>query len=915
MLNALVEKFFGTRNERLLAKLQPLVAQINGLESSIAPLTDDALKNKTTEFRARLADGELLDNLLPEAFAVVRETAKRQLGERHYDVQLLGGMVLHQGKIAEMRTGEGKTLVSTLAVYLNALAARGVHVITVNDYLAKRDADWMSRVYKALGLTVGCIQENMTDDERRAAYGCDITYGTNNQFGFDYLRDYMKMEAAAQVHRPFHFAIIDEVDSVLIDEARTPLIISGPAEDTSALYLQINALMPQLLEEDFERDEKVKAVTLTDSGVEKLEALLRQNAIIAEHTHLYDIENVAVVHHVNQALRAHKLYIADKDYINKDGKIILIDEFTGRMMTGRRLSEGLHQAIEAKEGVTIQRENQTLASITIQNYFRLYPKLGGMTGTALTEAEEFAEIYGLDVVDIPTHRAVSRIDMDDAIYRSMAEKNKAIVALVKDCVVRQQPVLVGTTSIEKSEELSAQFKKAGIEHSVLNARQHEHEATIIAQAGRPGAVTIATNMAGRGTDIKLGGNADMLLATQLKGDETPEQVDAMRLEAKAQIARDAEFVKQAGGLFVLGTERHESRRIDNQLRGRSGRQGDNGTSKFFLSLEDDLMRIFGAQMLEGMLTKLGLREGDAIVHPWVNKAIERAQKKVEAHYFDVRRNLLKFDNVMNDQRKVIYAQRHELMSAENVTEVVSDMWFTVLHDIVDAYIEKGAYKEQWPLEDLAKALRDQAGLDLPLGAWAAEEGVGEDELRERIVQAADNLMAQKRQKFVSAVEQKPESFFLNPDMPQAERASVAELLFQDLERSLVLQGLDKVWKEHLLNLDHLRQGINLRAYAQRDPLNEYKAEAFALFGAMLEQYRSSVTKNLMIVDLLGTQMPSAFDMPQNMQLTRDDPALMEAMANNVVPLNGSNAGTGYISRNGPCTCGSGKKYKYCCGKL
>jgi preprotein translocase subunit SecA len=903
MLGGLARKLFGTSNDRFVKSLLGSVDQINSLESKIQALNDEQLQAQTQVFRDRLAQGADLDDLLPEAFATVREAARRVLGQRHFDVQLMGGMVLHQGKISEMKTGEGKTLVATLAVYLNALEGKGVHVVTVNDYLASRDSEWMGRVYKFLGLTVGCIVHGLDDDQRRDAYGRDVTYGTNNEFGFDYLRDNMKFRLEEMVQRPFNFAIVDEVDSILIDEARTPLIISGPAEDSSDLYRAVNTLIPELQDEHYEKDEKHKTVALTEAGVEFLENRLRETGLI-ETGGLYDVANVHVVHHTQSALRAHKLFTRDVDYIVKDDKIVIIDEFTGRMMPGRRYSEGLHQALEAKEFVTIQQENQTLASITFQNYFRMYPKLAGMTGTAMTEAAEFAEIYKLDVVEIPTNRDVARIDADDEVYRTENEKFEAIVKLVEEARARNQPVLVGTVSIEKSETLAALFKQRKIPHQVLNARFHEQEAQIIAQAGRPGAITIATNMAGRGTDIQLGGNADMRVALETVGMDDAAKA-AKEAEIRAEIEAAREVVRAAGGLYVLGTERHESRRIDNQLRGRSGRQGDPGASKFYISLQDDLMRIFGSQRMDVMLQRLGLQEGEAIMHSWLNKAIERAQKKVEAQHFEVRKNLLKYDDVMNDQRKVIYEQRKDVMSAADASPIVDDMRRDVIDALVTRRIPPKAYAEQWDVEDLENDVREFIGVDLPIKDWAAEEGIADEEIKERIHKAADERVAGKREQY-------------------------GQEQFGQVERAILLQLLDQAWKDHLLSLDHLRQGINLRAYGQRDPLNEYKREAFELFAAMIDGVREQVTRLLSHVELRSME---DFEQEQlrrqeqeaEMQLTRQDPAALgfggELAATGTDGLGGFASdggdadGFGKVQRNAPCPCGSGKKYKHCHGQV
>ncbi|MFZ3234015.1 MAG: preprotein translocase subunit SecA, partial [Stellaceae bacterium] len=823
MLGALARRLFGSANDRYVKSLAHIVVAVNELEPELTALSDDELRARTAQFKRQLADGAELDDILPDAFATVREAAKRTLGQRHFDVQLMGGIVLHRGMIAEMKTGEGKTLVATLPVYLNALAGNGVHVVTVNDYLARRDAEWMGQVYRFLGLSVGVIVHDLDDNQRREAYAADVTYGTNNELGFDYLRDNMKFRLEDMAHRPFHYAIVDEVDSILIDEARTPLIISGPTEDNSELYIQVDKLIPALDPDDYEKDEKQRTVALTESGVEKIEATLRSTALMTAGS-LYDIHNVGLVHHVNQALRAHKLFARDTDYIVKDDKIIIIDEFTGRMMEGRRYSEGLHQALEAREGVTVQNENQTLASITFQNYFRMYPKLAGMTGTAMTEGEEFGDIYKLEAIEIPTNEPVRREDTDDEVYRSTREKYDAIVQQVLECRERGQPVLVGTVSIEKSEALAAAFKKSKLPHAVLNARYHEQEAHIIAQAGRPGAVTIATNMAGRGTDIQLGGNLDMRLRTELGAVADPAERERRAAAIRSEIETAHNEVVQAGGLFVVGSERHESRRIDNQLRGRSGRQGDPGASKFFVSLEDDLMRIFGSERMDSMLQRLGLKEGEAIIHPWVNKALAKAQQKVEARNYDIRKQLLKFDDVMNDQRKVVYEQRREIMNSRDVAVTIADMRNETIDEMLEAAIPDNALSEQWDVAGLhAECLRLLA-LDLPLADWAKEDGVDRDEMRERVMAGADRRMAEKT-------------------------ANCGPELMRMAEKSLLLQLLDQIWKDHLLSLDHLRQGINLRAYAQRDPLNEYKREAFELFEGMLVNLRQHVTSVLSHIEL------------------------------------------------------------------
>ena len=910
MFARIARTFFGTSNDRALKAYQRRVPEINALEPAMQALSDAALRGKTAEFRSRLAQGATLDDLLPEAFAVVREASRRTLGMRHFDVQMIGGMVLHEGKIAEMKTGEGKTLVATLAVYLNALAGQGVHIVTVNDYLARRDAEWMGQIYGFLGMTVGVIVHGLDDAERRAQYAADITYGTNNEFGFDYLRDNMKYRLDDMVQRDFVYAIVDEVDSILIDEARTPLIISGPAEDSSDLYRTVNAVVRDLVKDaaTYDKDEKFRTATLTEDGSQRVEEMLCGAGIITEGN-LYDIFNVTVLHHVQQSLRAHALFARDVDYIVRNDKIVLIDEFTGRMMEGRRYSEGLHQALEAKEGVTVQPENQTLASITFQNYFRLYPKLAGMTGTALTEADEFIEIYHLEVVEIPTNVPCIRLDADDEVYRTAAEKNEALAKLIEEARGRRQPVLVGTVSIEKSEHLSGILQKKKIPHQVLNARYHEQEAVIISQAGAPGAVTIATNMAGRGTDIKLGGNVDMRLKIEAAGIADPAARAAREAAIRDEVAQGYETVKQAGGLFVIGTERHESRRIDNQLRGRSGRQGDPGASRFFLSLDDDLMRIFGSDRMGGVLTRLGLKEGEAIVHPWINKALEKAQKKVEARNFDTRKNVLKFDDVMNDQRREVYAQRREFMRATDVAEAVADMRSEIIGQLVARHIPEKAYAEQWESAELAEEVRRVLNLDLPIVDWAREEGMDETGIRERIEQAADAAMAAKAANF-------------GPEV------------MRFVEKSLLLQMLDAVWKEHLLALDHLRQGIGLRAYGQRDPLNEYKTEAFTLFNAMLDELKERVTSMLSRVELGGDTPAVPPPPPRLLVESHPEPALALAGAEReyemadggVTRLTTQPARSGSVDpndrstwrnspRNALCPCGSGKKFKHCHGRL
>ncbi len=876
--NRVLGQIFGTSNDRKIRGYTARVAKINALEDSFRALSDEALKAKTAEFKAEVAAGKSLDDLLEPAFATVREAARRVLGQRHYDVQLIGGMVLHDGRIAEMKTGEGKTLVATLPCYLNALSGNPVHVVTVNDYLAKRDAEWMSGVHNFLGLSVGCITHDISDEERLAAYRADITYGTNNELGFDYLRDNMKYSLDQMVQRGHAFAIVDEVDSILIDEARTPLIISGPLEDRTHLYQHVDALIPKLSADDYELDEKTRSVTLTDAGNETIEVLLKEAGLLDADSSVYDVHNIAIVHHVNNALKAHNIFVKDRDYIVKGagdaGRVVIIDEFTGRMMEGRRYSDGLHQALEAKEGVAIQPENQTLASVTFQNYFRLYDKLAGMTGTALTEADEFMDIYGLDVVEIPTNAEIARLDDDDEVYRTAAEKFTAIIAMVEDCKQRGQPVLVGTTSIEKSELLSDMLKQRKIEHNVLNARYHEQEAQIISQAGVPGAVTIATNMAGRGTDIQLGGNLDMRCAEEI--DET---LDAPSQSARRnEIATEIESAKQqaleAGGLCVIGTERHESRRIDNQLRGRSGRQGDPGQSRFFLSLEDDLMRIFGTDRLDSMLQRLGLKDGEAIVHPWINKALERAQKKVEARNFDIRKNILKYDDVMNDQRKTVFEQRIDFMQADSVEDTVASMRLDIIDNLIERHIPERAYADQWDIEGLNSRVQELFDLALPLAEWAQEEGIADAEIKSRLIDAVTRQAAAR-------------VINIGPD------------LMRQAEKSILLQVLDHHWREHLHTLEHLRQIIGLRGYGQRDPLNEFKLEAFTLFSELLDQLREDVCRMTMRV-----QIETVPDMPQT-----PDIADMDAEGE------AARAIAEKTPRNAPCPCGSGKKYKHCHGAV
>ena len=864
MFNNLTSKFFGSSNDRQIKKYNPLVHKINELEDIFIKLSDQELKLKTIDFKEKLSNGETLDNILPEAFATVREAAKRTLSQRHFDVQLIGGLVLHEGKIAEMKTGEGKTLVSTLACYLNALEGKGVHVVTVNDYLAKRDSEWMGQIYNFLGMSVGCILSDKNDEERRIAYKADITYGTNNEFGFDYLRDNMKYSLDEMVQRPFNFAIIDEVDSILIDEARTPLVISGQSEDSSTLYKSIDKFIPLLKQDDFELDEKQRTCNLTDIGINTVEEALRSENMIEDGS-LFDIKNVSLLHHINQALRAHKLFQKNTHYMVKDDSVIIIDEFTGRAMEGRRFGEGQHQAIEAKEKITVQPENQTLASVTFQNYFRMYPKLSGMTGTALTEEGEFSEIYNLQVLAVPTNLKVARIDSNDEIYKTNFERDEAVILLIEDCQKNNQPVLVGTVSIEKSEILSKLLKVKNIKHEVLNAKFHEQEAQIIGYAGIPGAVTIATNMAGRGTDIQLGGNLEIRQSNELKSSSPNE---GKLNDLKNDIVKKKTIALQAGGLYVIGTERHESRRIDNQLRGRTGRQGDPGGSKFLLSLQDDLMRIFGSDRLENMLGKLGLEKGEAIVHPWINKAVEKAQGKVEAHNFEIRKQLLKFDDVMNDQRKVIFDQRKEIMRSDDISEMVVDMRYEVIEAVVFKSIPNESYHDQWDGDGLIEDVKNYLGLDVPIKKWIKEDGIIEKEIISRLTELSNNFMAERAVK-------------------------VGVDVFRQAEKTLMLQVLDQSWKDHLLMLDQMRQSIGLRAYAQKDPLNEYKREAFELFEDMLDKLRKTITSVLSNIEIRQENND------ENQQINK--------------PLK---IDSGKISRNSICPlCDSGKKYKHCCGKL
>ncbi len=943
MFGAIAKKIFGSANDRRVKGYAPRVKAINALEPELAALSDEALKARTEAFKAELAAGKTLDDILVPAFATVREAAKRTLGQRHFDVQLIGGMVLHERGIAEMKTGEGKTLVATLAVYLNALAGRGVHVVTVNDYLAKRDAEWMGRVYGFLGLSVGVIVHGLTDDERRAAYACDITYGTNNEYGFDYLRDNMKYDFGQMVQRGHAFAIVDEVDSILVDEARTPLIISGPTDDKSEMYVSIDALMPKLVKTDYEVDLKQRQVSLTEDGTENVEQLLMQAGILKEGT-LYEAHNATIVHHVNQALRAHTLFTKDKDYIvrfnpeNRTNEVVIIDEFSGRMMPGRRYSEGLHQALEAKEHVPIQPENVTLASITFQNYFRLYEKLAGMTGTAATEADEFQQIYNLEVVEIPTNVPVARVDDDDEVYRTEREKFDAIIVEITKASERLQPVLVGTASIEKSELFAERLRQAGFKQidfekpdaldqlyaaarsgksarqfAVLNARFHEQEALVVAEAGVPGAITIATNMAGRGTDIKLGGNVELRIRTEAMPIEDEAAREAKIAEIRAEVERFRQIVLNAGetvesdpgskkstrktypgGLYIVGTERHESRRIDNQLRGRAGRQGDPGRSRFFLSLDDDLMRIFGSERMDSMLQKLGLQEGEAIAHPWVNKALETAQRKVEARNFDIRKNILKYDDVMNDQRKAVFKQRREFMNQEDMSATVTDMRHGVIDEIVGRHIPEESYPESWQIDALKADVLAHLNLDLPVDEWAREEGIADEEIRERLMKAADEDYAARTER------------------------NTAELQ-RYIEKQVVLERLDHLWREHIVTLDHLRNVIGWRGMAQRDPLNEYKSEAFQLFEELTTRLRESVTGQLMRIDVMF-QEPTP---PPMDEMTYSGPAELSAAttfaATPVVdgPERDPNDPTtwGKVGRNEACPCGSGKKYKHCHGQF
>ena len=886
----IARKIFGTENDRKLKKLRPIIDTINALEVEYEALSNSELKSKTAEFKKRVQNGEELDDLLPEAFATVREAAKRTLGQRHYDVQLIGGITLHTGEIAEMRTGEGKTLVSTLAAYLNALTGKGVHIVTVNDYLASRDAEWMGQIYSFLGMSVGCINNHEAyGNERKQAYNCDITYGTNNEFGFDYLRDNMKYTLDEMSQRGHTYAIIDEIDSILIDEARTPLIISGPTDDKSEYYKTINEFIPLITDDGYELDEKARTATFNELGNEQIENILRDKNLL-EGDSLYDIENVTIVHHINQALKAHKLFIKDKDYIIKKNEVVLIDEFTGRMMDGRRLSEGLHQAIEAKEKVDIKPENVTLASVTLQNYFRLYNKLSGMTGTAETEASEFAETYGLEVLVIPTNRPIQRIDNDDVIYRTEKEKFNAIVKEISEASKNNQPMLVGTVSIEKSESLSNFLKEKGIKHRVLNARFHEEEASIVAQAGVPGAITIATNMAGRGTDIQLGGNLDMRLEQEIPKDLSESKRKKLEEKISNEIIKLKKQAIEAGGLYVLGTERHESRRIDNQLRGRTGRQGDPGRSKFYLSTEDDLMRIFGGDRLKAMMGKMGWEEGEELTNRFMSKAVERAQVRVETRNFDIRKNLLKYDDVMNDQRKTIFEQRMEFMTDNDVSDVIEDFRHQCCEDLIETYVPKKAYAEQWNISALTEKTKENLAMDIPFSDWAKEEGIADEEMLARLKQSTDKAFKQ----LTDGIESKE---------------------MQRIEKQLLLQVIDQNWREHLQQLDNLKSVIGMRAYGQRDPLNEYKSEAFTLFDKLLTDLREGVTKAVTRL-LINVQMQRQQERIEKVQKIKDSARspmdMIRVTEDNENKL--SKKDFEGISRNSLCPCESGKKFKKCCGK-
>ena len=880
----LAAKIFGSSNEKAIKAVSSIVTKINGYEDQIKKLSDQNLADKTAEFKNRIKNGETLDQLLPEAFAVVREASIRTIGQRPFDVQLIGGIFLHKGNIAEMKTGEGKTLTAVMPVYLNALLERGVHIVTVNDYLAKRDASWMGEIYNFLNLKVAAIYPDMDDNLKKEAYLSDVTYATNNELGFDYLRDNMKSTLEDVFQRKPYFAIVDEVDSILIDEARTPLIISGPTEDRSHLYSNIDKLIPDLNEEYFELEEKTRTVNLTDPGIEHLEIILRKNKLMDEQQSLYDPESTSLVHHINQALLAHKMFNKNKDYIVRNNEIVLIDEFTGRMMSGRRLSNGLHQAIEAKENVSIQSENVTFASVTFQNYFRLYEKLAGMTGTALTEAEEFSEIYNLGVIEIPTNKQVIRVDEDDQVFRTSKEKYSAVVGQIKKAHKKNQPVLVGTTSIEKSELLSNMLKKEHIKHQVLNARYHEQEAFIIANAGIPGAVTIATNMAGRGTDIQLGGNVDMIF--KQRQEKSKEDINILKKKISEEVEKSKGIVKEAGGLFVLATERHESRRIDNQLRGRSGRQGDPGKTSFYLSLEDDLMRIFGSDKLDSMLKRLGMKDGESIAHPWVNKALERAQGKVEARNFDIRKNLLKYDDVMNLQRKSIFSQRREIMESDNVSETIIEIREKVIDNLVWENIREDSDPSQWDIDLLKDKLKDKFGLNLPFDNWVEEENFTGEELQDRINSETTRLFEEKKNRYGLEI-------------------------IQTIEKQVLLQTIDKSWREHLLKLEHLRSVIGFRGYAQRDPLNEYKSEAYELFEVLLQTINEDVTKFMAFFQLVdSSKIQNENSNAENAEFSYNK----KNEYNEKNPQNTVTANWGKVGRNSPCPCGSGKKFKNCHGR-
>lgn len=900
-LGTIAKKVFGTANDRKVKAVRPLIDRINALEPEFAALSDMQIKERTRAFQERARGGESLDDMLPEAFANCREAARRALGLRAFDTQLMGGIFLHQGNIAEMKTGEGKTLVATFPAYLNALSGKGVHIVTVNDYLARRDADWMSKVYGALGLTTGVVVPQQPEEEKRVAYQCDVTYATNNELGFDYLRDNMRSELSQMYQRPHNYAIVDEVDSILIDEARTPLIISGPAQDRSQMYRDIDTIVPGITDDHFTLDEKQRSVAFTDDGNDYLEEALSRIGLLPEGQTLYDPESASLVHHTSQALKAHKLFAKDKDYIVRNDEVVLIDEFTGRMMTGRRLSDGLHQAIEAKEGVSIRPENVTLASVTFQNYFRLYAKLGGMTGTALTEADEFMEIYGLGVVEVPTNRPIARQDEHDQVYRTAREKFEGVIKEIREANAKQQPILVGTTSIEKSEFLSNLLKGEGIPHNVLNARQHEQEAQIIADAGKLGAVTIATNMAGRGTDIQLGGNVELKVIEALDADPDANP-DEVRQRIESEHADEKKKVLETGGLFVLATERHESRRIDNQLRGRSGRQGDPGRSSFFLSLDDDLMRIFGSERLDKVLSTLGMKEGEAIVHPWVNKSLERAQAKVEGRNFDIRKQLLKFDDVMNEQRKVIFGQRREIMEATDLSEIARDMRHQVIEDMVDEHMPPRSYADQWTTEALYADVIQNLGMDVPVMAWAQEEGVDAEVMRERLEQASDAHMAKKEEAFGADT-------------------------IRNIEKQVLLQTIDAKWREHLVTLEHLRSVVGFRGYAQRDPLNEYKTEGFQLFERLLDGLRLDVTQKLGQIQPMTAEQQAQMVAQLRQQQAAAAPAPTDTVerATSAATPGDASAREGFVeddprtwgnpARNDACPCGSGKKFKHCHGAL